>query len=524
MSKIDGPSAKKQGNKQEEGEEPEEFSVEKILDKRVKNGRVEFFLKWKGYSNDDNTWEPEENLDCPDLIAAYEESTTNSATLASTEPKTAQSGQQQDKRKNITEDSRPRGFDRGLEAKQIVGATDAGGELMFLMMWEGCEEADLVPARQANVRCAEVVIDFYQSKIPWFMKDKGIIGDIPSDLSADEPIETASETPMETDVDDAVDAVVKEDDNEASIDIDNLKSPSKSPNPDQPAEEDSAAVAQTLPDDEADDLKDGEAEDLKDGEADELKDGEAEDLKDGEGEDLKDGEGDTNDGVINDEKESEDKDVEDKGDEGDKSTEDSAPGLDDSTDDITTPQQNDREDQPESPSVAADSHQQNDEDNQQETIESTDNQEDNDQENTTQEGGETEDTDDNKSADDSSTNIEVLTAAALEDDSVDLEASETTEATTDDNTAEDNNANTAETGDQASTMETDPEPMEANDVVDDIEAVTDSYDVGRAGYPMVSTPHLPTGYPMDSTSHLPPIISFEHSSDLSEPPHGMDIL
>ncbi|GFW81635.1 chromobox protein homolog 5 [Trichonephila clavipes] len=140
-------------------DEPEYF-VEQILDKRVIDGKVQYFLKWKGYPDEDNTWEPEENLDCPSIIKEFEKNLNAKNGLESissdkqkfngcarvveypTKKKLGPAakilnGQVEGEAMEFgfKKDDKPKGFDRNLEPDRIMGATDNGGELMFLMRW-----------------------------------------------------------------------------------------------------------------------------------------------------------------------------------------------------------------------------------------------------------------------------------------------------------------------------------------------------------------------------------------------------
>jgi len=169
--------------------EEEEYAVEKIVDKRTRAGRTEYFLKWKGYPDSDNTWEPEDNLDCPDLIAEFENKlkSQNQPQVANKQKRKTDSELTLNKKKkpetsqplsNTTnthdqgseaheENNSARGFDRGLIPEKIIGATDSSGELMFLMKWKNSDEADLVLAKSANERCPQIVIQFYEERLTW---------------------------------------------------------------------------------------------------------------------------------------------------------------------------------------------------------------------------------------------------------------------------------------------------------------------------------------------------------------------
>lgn len=167
----------------EAGDGESEYVVESILDKRTYQGQVQYLLKWKGYSDEDNTWEPRENLDCDEMIDEFERTykakgKAGPKSASRGGPKSRQSapaekengtaaGRKSGRSDSGKEASGKSGFERGLDPHRILGATDSSGELMFLMKWKGTDEADLVPAREANVKCPQVVIKFYEERLTW---------------------------------------------------------------------------------------------------------------------------------------------------------------------------------------------------------------------------------------------------------------------------------------------------------------------------------------------------------------------
>lgn len=54
-------------------EEDVNYEVERIIKKRIRNGRAEYFVKWKNFDERHNRWLPEESMDCDSLLMKFEE-------------------------------------------------------------------------------------------------------------------------------------------------------------------------------------------------------------------------------------------------------------------------------------------------------------------------------------------------------------------------------------------------------------------------------------------------------------------
>ena len=96
---------------------------------------------------------------------------TTHLSSGSKRPKSSTNKDSNKKPKSSPPEKKKRGFARGLKAEAVVGATNDPGDLWLLVKWKGVEEAELVRAKEANMKIPQIVIKFYEERLNWTEED-----------------------------------------------------------------------------------------------------------------------------------------------------------------------------------------------------------------------------------------------------------------------------------------------------------------------------------------------------------------
>ncbi|KAL3113703.1 hypothetical protein niasHT_016793 [Heterodera trifolii] len=137
-SKVRRTSPRKHGKKStaeggSEGEESEddgkEYSVEKVLKKRVKGGKMEYFVKWAGYDDGWNTWEPRESLKHLEVFKQYEKA----------QQKTVEKNKLE--AEETEEDEEEEDEDNEYKVEKVLDRREKDGRVKYKIKWMGYDDS-----------------------------------------------------------------------------------------------------------------------------------------------------------------------------------------------------------------------------------------------------------------------------------------------------------------------------------------------------------------------------------------------
>jgi len=129
-----------QKKKKEEEDEEEEYEVESIVSMReTKKGRM-FRLRWVNHKPKDDTWELEDDLNCPELLEAFFE-------------------KQKEKEKEQEVDP-----DEEYEVEKVLDFRGSGSRREFLIHWKGCPKSQDTWEPEAHLSCKELIDEFMEKE------------------------------------------------------------------------------------------------------------------------------------------------------------------------------------------------------------------------------------------------------------------------------------------------------------------------------------------------------------------------
>lgn len=158
-------------------EDETEYEVEKIMGEMIEKGKRLFYVKWKNWPESDNSWEREEDVDCPDLIEKFRDScrpvakaTKRPATKAPVQTpkkaKKAAKAEDEDQEQDPLADESSEEEEEELqwEVKQILDVRNRRGKKEYFIRWKNCDSSQDSWEPEDGINCPDLLAAFAKKK------------------------------------------------------------------------------------------------------------------------------------------------------------------------------------------------------------------------------------------------------------------------------------------------------------------------------------------------------------------------
>lgn len=142
------------------------FQVEAVVDEKMVKGVKYYLIRWKGYSEDSDTWEPENTLSCPDLVKKFNsnrknDSSPKSKKIKEVKSKTKKKSIKERTSKEVKESDEEWDEDEEFEVERIVEVHHKrDGNREFLVSWKGYPPSQNSWVLEADMTCSDLIAKF----------------------------------------------------------------------------------------------------------------------------------------------------------------------------------------------------------------------------------------------------------------------------------------------------------------------------------------------------------------------------
>lgn len=135
--------------------------MQQILDEKMVRGTRHYLIRWKGYEEDSDTWEPESTLNCPDLISKYQASKGDSGKQSGKHKESKKKKKRESKVNDKNEENDEEDENTIYEVDKIIEVHHKrNGRREFLVRWKGYSQAENTWEPEENMNCPDLIERF----------------------------------------------------------------------------------------------------------------------------------------------------------------------------------------------------------------------------------------------------------------------------------------------------------------------------------------------------------------------------